>query len=56
MNTRRYPRTINEAFPRGAQYGCSIERPFDKGDKLVMWACLAASIGMGILFVLEYVK
>ncbi len=26
MNTRRYPRTLNEAFPRTAEYGCAIER------------------------------
>lgn len=24
--TRRYPRTLNEAFPSDASYACSIER------------------------------
>ena len=55
MNARKYPRTMAEAFPRGAEYGCAIERPMDSGDKLVMWACLLATVGMGVLFVLEYV-
>ena len=27
MNTRRYPRTMNDAFKTGPEYGCSIERP-----------------------------
>jgi hypothetical protein len=27
MNTRKYPRTMNEAFPKTAEYACSIDRP-----------------------------
>lgn len=27
MNNRKYPRTLNEAFPRTAEYACTIERP-----------------------------
>ena len=27
MNTRTYPRTLNEAFPNTAEYGAAIERP-----------------------------
>jgi hypothetical protein len=27
MNTRKHPRTLNEAFPRSASYGAAIERP-----------------------------
>ena len=56
MNTRKYPRTSAEAFPFGPEYGCAIERPMDKGDKLVMVACIAASVFMGILFIAEYLK
>lgn len=26
-NIRRYPRTLNEAFPRSADYACAIEGP-----------------------------
>jgi hypothetical protein len=26
MQTRQYPRTLNEAFPRTAEYGCAVER------------------------------
>lgn len=27
MNTRQYPRTLHQAFPKTADYGCAIERP-----------------------------
>ena len=27
MNTRQYPRTLNQAFPKTAEYGAAIERP-----------------------------
>jgi hypothetical protein len=27
MNTRKYPRTMNEAFPKTVEYACSIDRP-----------------------------
>ena len=27
MNTRKYPRTMNEAFPRTAEYACAVDRP-----------------------------
>lgn len=27
MNTRTYPRTLNQAFPQTPQYAASIERP-----------------------------
>jgi hypothetical protein len=27
MNTRKYPRTMNEAFPRTVEYASSIDRP-----------------------------
>ena len=26
-NTRRYPRTLNEAFPNSPDYACAIEGP-----------------------------
>lgn len=28
MDTRKWPRTMNEAFPRSAEYGCAIEQPY----------------------------
>ena len=55
MNTRRYHRNSMLAFPRTAEYGCAVERPMDSGDKLVMWACILATVFMGVLFVWEYV-
>ena len=56
MNTRKYPRSTMEAFPNTAEYGCAIERPMDRGDKLVMWSCICAAAFMGVLFVMEYFK
>ena len=31
MQTRKYARTMNEAFPFGPAYGCAIEKPSKKG-------------------------
>lgn len=42
--------------PLRPDYANAIERPMDKGDRLVMVACIAASIFMGILFIAEYLK
>ena len=43
MNTRKFPRSLREAF-NDADYACSVERPrpIDWQDKLVMWACVVA--------------
>lgn len=40
MNTRQYPSTLNEAFPRTADYASSIER--SRGYSRAWW------IAMGI--------
>lgn len=45
LNTRRYPRTLDEAFPHGAAYGCALTRPETRGEKLAGFA-LAAIIGI----------
>lgn len=51
MNTRRYPRTLAEAFPHGAEYGCAIEKPVTTGERILDVAfavfigfCLAAAL------------
>jgi hypothetical protein len=41
LNTRRYPRTLNEAFPSGPAYGCALTRPETRGEKL-------AGIGLAV--------
>jgi hypothetical protein len=38
MNTRTYPRTLNEAFPKTADYASAVTR-FDRQDKVSMTAC-----------------
>lgn len=50
MNTRRFPRTMNEAFPFGPEYGCSITRyeRFD-GHRLIVPVCLACALFVAIL-------
>jgi len=40
MNTRRYPRTLAEAFPHGPEYGCAIERPAPRRTRLGLLVCL----------------
>lgn len=45
MNSRRFPRTLNEAFPYGAEYGCAIER--SKPNPISDWA-LAVVISLAL--------
>lgn len=51
MNTRKYPRTLAEAFPRGPEYGCAIETPATTGERVIdaafavfIGVCLAAAL------------
>jgi len=39
-NTRRYPRTLAEAFPHGPEYGCAIERPAPRRTRLGVLVCV----------------
>lgn len=51
MNTRRYPRSMREAFPFGPEYGCAIERPNTPRIDLAFWAAIAAGFVMvGLVF------
>ena len=47
MNTRKYPRTLAEAFPHGPEYGCALERPETAGEKMA-GVVLAIMIGIGL--------
>jgi len=47
-NTRRFSRTLNEAFPYGAEYGCAIERPAPNRYPRLLWAGLAALVLLAI--------
>jgi hypothetical protein len=43
MNTRKYPRTMQEAFgPYTSHRIDDVERPFDHQDSIVMVACAIA--------------
>lgn len=46
---RRYPRTLDEAFPHGPRYGCAIERPAARAYSRAWWVC------MGIIAMLTVV-
>ena len=54
MNTHRYPRTMNEAFSRTAEYGCAIERPAHHGDKAVGIALAFAAVYMIVAALVEW--
>ena len=54
MNTRRYPRTMNEAFSRTAEYGCAIEKPYHRGDRAVAIALAGAAVYMIVFAVVEW--
>lgn len=52
MNTRKYPRTMNEAFGPYA-HQCRIEdpeRPMDWQDRVVIAGCIVCLIGMAAVF------
>lgn len=46
--TRRHPRTMAEAFPRTAQYGCAIIRPLPRARWLDV-ACWCAAVALLLL-------
>ena len=47
MNTRKYPRTLNEAFPHGPSYGCAITRfESDRRGSVIADVLLAVVIGV----------
>lgn len=51
--TRRYPRTLHEAFPRDRQWAYAIERHTPVRDALLDVA-LAAAIGIGLALALVH--
>ena len=47
MTERKYPRTINEAFPNTMEYGAAIEKPYNGlrlVDKVIMVVSVAALV------------
>ena len=52
MNTRRYSRTLNEAFHNTAEYGAAIERP-SRGHRVANWTMVAAVIYLAALLIWE---
>lgn len=49
MNTRRYPRTLQEAFPHSVEYACAVERPYDSQDRIVLKACAVAIVAVIVI-------
>lgn len=45
MNTRTFPRTLNQAFPRTAEYGAAIERP---APMFARSRAASSSVGWGL--------
>jgi hypothetical protein len=48
MNTRKYPRTMNEAFHNTAEYACAVERK-ENADSIVTAASIVAIFAMLII-------
>lgn len=53
MQTRSYPRTLNEAFRNTAEYGCAIERPAPNPFPRILWAGIAVLAALVLRAVLE---
>lgn len=51
MNTRTYSRNSMLAFPKTCEYACAVQRPYDREDRVVMWACLAAVAAIVLVMV-----
>lgn len=49
MNTRCFHRTMRDAFPFGAEYGCAIERP-RQGRAANVAAALLLAASFALLF------
>jgi hypothetical protein len=49
LNTRRFPRTLNEAFPGSPEYAASVERPIDKEDRLVLRASVVVACVLALV-------
>jgi len=51
MNTRKYPRTLDEAYPFGPEYGCSIEhyKPGRIADIAVAIALVIGAVTVGLV-------
>lgn len=52
MTERKYPRTINEAFPNTMEYGAAIEKPYN-GLRLVDKVIMAVSIAALVVVALD---
>ena len=50
-NTRRYPRTLHEAFPGSPEYACALEMPYKPRPKTWLRA-IAATVALGIFTML----
>ena len=52
MKIHKYHRTLNEAFPFGAHYGCAIEKPHPKNHKgivLVAAFCIILMVAVAAI-------
>lgn len=51
MNTRQYPRTLNQAFPKTADYASAIERSRPAGYPTAWWIAMAicAVLTLGVV-------
>lgn len=45
-NTRRFPRTTNEAFPGSTEYACAIEVHSSKRKEVIAVRCLLVAVGI----------
>lgn len=48
MNTRKFSRTMDQAFPFGPSYGCAIEKP--RRSEIVADYALAIGIALALAF------
>lgn len=57
ITTRKFPRTMNEAFPKTVEYGCAVEiySRRERVDAVVFMVTMVAMIvGGAIMFLKEF--
>lgn len=55
MTTRKFSRTMNEAFPKTADYGCSVTRSRND-DKTILWGCGVIAVVLVLMVIAGWLE
>lgn len=55
MTTRKFSRTMNEAFPQTADYGCAVTRSRND-DKTIFWGCGVIAVVLVLMVIAGWLE